>query len=383
MTQNTPDNQLYEWSLKKIALVAGAAMAALIGKGVKMAINSATVKAHKGKLDKVLQEFKENLYDDVERRAAQYAEAIADEEGNKLTKEKKRAFQKALLDYVKKEISALGKKVDQKIEKLPAGKKGKASLKIYWETITTSVELDILEKLHKLDIIGESDREELSDRASADLEKIIEIFLKKFGVDPEQEPKPSEFEQLKNTFNGIYGAYKNKNELDIEAIEKLIEKIDLWKQFYEKVEGKLSEKEKRELQTDLSGAKTMEESLVEFREDLIRSKKGTDYEKTLYDYMETLFDNRAKYIKSSFDSGVYNDYKDHKKMKRFVDFMVGEVMDDPDEYTKQDKLLSSKSISDKNLIILFLKVFMDKFEEEEKSQNEGFVSFYDYVENHL
>lgn len=383
MTQITPDNQLYEWSLKKIALVAGAAMAALIGKGVKLAINSATVKAHKGKLDRLLQDFKENLYADVERRAAQYQETLADEEGNRLTKEKKRAFQKALLDYVKKEISALGKKVDMKIEKLPAGKKGKASLKIYWETITTSVELDTIEKLHKLDIIGEEERDNLSDKTSADLEKIINIFLKKFGVDPEQEPKPSEFEQLKNTFNGIKGAYDQRNDMDTDALEKLIEKIDLWKKFYEKIKDQLSEQERLQLSTDLTGANVMEEALVDLREDILRSKKGTDYEKTLFDYMETLFDNRAKYIKSSFDVGTYQDLKDRRKMKRFTDFMVGEIMDDPDEYEKQDKLLKGQSISDKNLIVLFLKVFLNKFEEEEKSQNESFVSFFDYVENYL
>jgi len=245
------------------------------------------------------------------------------------------------------------------------------------------VELDIIEKLHKLDIIGEEDRDNLADKTSADLEKIINIFLKKFGVDPEQEPKPSEFEQLKNTFHGIEGAYKTRGDMDVEAVEKLIEKIDLWKQFYEKIEGQLSEQEKNELISDRSGAKVMEEKLVEFRDDLIRSKKGTDYEKTLFDYMETLFDNRSKYIKSSFDIGTYQDLKDRKKMKRFVDFIVGEVMDNPDEYNKQDKLLKGQSISDKNLIVLFLKVFLNKFEEEEKSQNEGFVSFYDYVENHL
>ena len=56
MDQNPQiDNQLYEWSLKKILLVAGAGLAALIGKGIKLAINSATVKANRGKLDKKLE----------------------------------------------------------------------------------------------------------------------------------------------------------------------------------------------------------------------------------------------------------------------------------------------------------------------------------------
>lgn len=386
MTQTPPDNQLYEWSLKKIALVAGAAIAALIGKGVKAAINSAAVRANKGKLDKILRDFKEKIYANVERRAAQYHEELAsEEEGSpRLTKEKKRAYQKALLDYVKKEISALSKKVHMKIDKAPAGKKGKESLKVYWETITTSVELDLIEKLHKLDIIGEEDRDNLSDKASADLEKIINIFLKKFGME-DQEPKPSEFQQLKNTFNGIQGAYAERNEMDIDALEELIEKIDLWKEFYDKVKDQFSDQEKAEINKDLDEAKKMEESLVELREDLIISRKHREFIKTLFDYMETLFDNRSKYIKSSFNVGTYQEYKDRKKMKDFVRFMVGEIMDNPDEYEKQEKLLKSKSISDKNLIILFLKVFMNKFEEYEKEQesNEGFLSFYDYIEKHL
>lgn len=102
--------------------------------------------------------------------------------------------------------------------------------------------------------------------------------------------------------------------------------------------------------------------------------------------METLFDNRSKYIKSTFDLGTYQEYKDKKRMKDFVRFIVGEVMDRPEEYEKQDKILQNKTISDKQLVVLFLKVFMDKFEkyeEEQEEKNEGFISFYDYIENHL
>lgn len=381
------NNQLYEWSLKKILLVAGAAVGALIAKGIKTAVNSATVKANKGKLDKILNDFKEKIYADVENRAAKYQERLASEEdgASRLTKEKKRAFQKALLDYVKKEINALSKKVEMRIDKAPAGKRGKESLKVYWETITTSVELDLIEKLHKLDIIGEEEREVMSDRASADLEKIINIFLKKFGKEDET-PRKSEFEQLKSTLEEIEDEYNKRNQKTIEELGDLIEKIDLWKEYYKKAEGQLSDKEKKELGPEVSLAKKMEENLVELREDIIISKRQREYIKTLYDYMETLFDNRSKYIKSTFDLGVYQDYKDKKKMKEFVRFVVGEVMDNPTEYSKQDKILQNKTISDKQLVVLFLKVFMDKFEkyeEEQKDQNEGFVSFYDYVENHL
>ena len=377
------DNQLYEWSLKKIIAAVGIAVGALIAKGVKVAINSAAVKANKGKLDKILKEFKENIYSDVERRAAQYHEELAGEEGARLTKEKKRAYQKALLDYVKKEISALSKKVYMKINDSSAGKKGKESLKVYWETITTSVELDLLEKLHKLDIIGEEDRDVISNKISDDLEKIINVFLKKFGVDPNQDPKPSEFEQLKNTFHGIEGAYAERNDMETDSLEELIEKIDLWKEFLDKVKDTLSKEERSELGTDLASAKEMEEILVNLREDILISKKHRDYGRTLFDYLETLFDNRGKYIKKSFDLGTYEIYKDTKKLRKFVQFAIGEVMDNPEEYEKQVRLLKSQSISDKNLVILFLKVFLDKFEKYEREKNEGFLSFYDYVENHL
>ena len=388
MSENLQDdNQLYEWSVKKILLIAGAAIGALIAKGIKVAVNSATVKANKGKLDRILQDFKEKIYTDVEKRAAQYQKQLSSEEegGTRLTKEKKRAFQKALLDYVKKEINALGKKVEMRIDKAPAGTRGKESLKVYWETITTSVELDLIEKLQKLDIIGEEEREVMSDRASADLERIINIFLKKFGKEDET-PKASEFQQLKSTFETIKRGYDQRNQKTIEELEEIIEKIDLWKQYYKKIEGQLSDSEKNELEPDLASAKKMEENLVELRDDIIISKRQREYIKTLYDYMETLFDNRSKYIKSTFDLGVYQDYKDKKKMKEFVRFVVGEVMDRPDEYAKQDKILQNKTISDKQLVVLFLKVFLSKFEkyeEEQIDQNEGFVSFYDYIENHL
>jgi uncharacterized membrane-anchored protein YhcB (DUF1043 family) len=388
MTENSQvDNQLYEWSLKNIILVAGAAVGALIAKGIKTAVNSATVKANKGKLDKILNDFKEKIYADVEKRAALYQEKLGSEEdgASRLTKEKKRAFQKALLDYVKKEISALGKKIEMRIEKAPAGKRGKESLKVYWETITTSVELDLIEKLHKLDIIGEEEREVMSDRASADLEKIINIFLKKFGKEDET-PRKTEFQQLQSALETIENGYNQRNEKSIEEIEDLIEKIDLWKEYYEKAEGQLSDQEKKELKPEVLLAKKMEETLVELREDLIISKRHREYIKTLYDYMETLFDNRSKYIKSTFDLGTYQEYKDKSKMKDFVRFIVGEVMDRPEEYEKQDKILQNKTISDKQLVVLFLKVFLKKFEryeEEKEDQNEGFVSFYDYIENHL
>jgi hypothetical protein len=284
------------------------------------------------------------------------------------------------LDYVKKEIAALGKKIYDKIEKIPAGKKGKESLKIYWETITTSVELDLLEKLHKLDIIGEEDREILSEKASADLEKFITLFLKKFGLE-ETEPETSDYQKLKNTFESIKESYDKKDKLDIEELEEVIEKIDLWKEFYDEIENQLSQEEKDSLVSDITGAEVMKKSLIEFKEDIAIEKRIRDYRKTLFDYMETLFDNRAKYLKSSLGSGNYQDYKDHKKMVSFVRFIVDEIMDDPAEYEKQEKLLKAKSISDKNLVVLFLKVFMNKFEEEQT--NESFVSFYDYYKNQI
>jgi hypothetical protein len=68
MSQNIPpENQLYEWSLKKIAIAAGTGLAALIGLGVKKAVNTATVKAYKGRLDRILMDFKERLSENVEK----------------------------------------------------------------------------------------------------------------------------------------------------------------------------------------------------------------------------------------------------------------------------------------------------------------------------
>ena len=378
------DNQLYEWSLKNILLVAGAGLAALIGKGVKLAINSAAVKANKSKLDQRLSEFKERMEVEINQRVAKYKKDLEDDENPKLSKEKKRAYQKALLDYVKKEISAAGKRMDLQIDKSSAGKEGKESLKVYWETITTSVELDLLEQLHKLDIIGEEDRDALSDKASENLEKIINIFLKKFGVNPDQEPKPSEAEQLRNTYKEIEDGYKGRNKKTIEELEKLIEKSKLWRDFYDNMENKLSDKEKEDLKTPLKNIPLIKQELTELQNDLVLDKRQKDNEKILFDYLETLFKNRAKYIKQTFDSGTYQEYADTNKMKDFVRYMVGEIMDNPDQYDKQAKILQNKTISDKQLLVLFFKVFMKGFEEQKDEQsNEGFLSLYDYIEKHL
>jgi len=386
MDQNPQiDNQLYEWSLKKILLVAGAGLAALIGKGIKVAINSATVKANKGKLDKRLLAFKEKMGEEINKRVARYKTDLEDDENPRLTKEKKRSYQKGLLDFVKKEISAEGKRVNMIIDKAPAGQRGKESLKVYWETITTSVELDLLEQLHKMDIIGEEDRDAYSEKASADLEKIINIFLKKFGMETQEEPKLTEFQKIQKVFNDIKKDYPDRNKKSIEELDDILDKIKLWRELIGKVEDKLSDEDKKGVNDLSQQMKSMEEDFKELRTDLVLSKKQRDYEKILFDYMETLFKNRSKYVKQTFDLAVYQDLADVKKMKRFVRYIVGEVMDNPSEYEKQDKILQNQTISDKQLMVLFIKVFLRGFEEQEKEEesNESFVSLYDYIENQL
>lgn len=385
MDQNPQiDNQLYEWSLKKILLVAGAGIAALIGKGVKVAINSATVKANKGKLDKRLLAFKERMTEEINTRVARYQKDSEDEDNPKLTKEKKRSYQKGLLDLVKKEISAESKRVSMIIDKAPAGKRGKESLKIYWETITTSVELDLLEQLHKLDIIGEEDRDAYSEKASADLEKIINIFLKKFGMEAQEEPKLTEFQKIQRLSDDIKKDYPERNDKSIEELEDILDKIELWRELIDKVKDKLSDDDRKGVRKLSDEMKQMEEDFDTLYNDLVLSKKQRDYEEILLNYMETLFKGRAKYVKQTFDLATYNEYADVKRMNRFVQYVVGEIMDDPDEYEKQAKILQNKTISDKQLLILFLKVFMRGFEESEnEKKNENFMSLYDYIENQV
>ena len=383
MDQNPQiDNQLYEWSIKKILLVAGAGLAAIIGKGVKAAINSATVKANRGKLDRRLSDFKKKMEKEIDKRVVRYKADLGDDENSRLTKEKKRSYQKGLLDFVKKSISVEGKRVSMLIDKAPAGKRGKESLKIYWETITTSVELDLLEKLHKMDIIGEEDRDAYSEKASADLEKIINIFLKKFGLENQEEPKLTEFQKIQRVFDDIKKDYPDKNDKSIEELNEILHKIKLLKELIDKVIDKLSDEDKRKVEDLSKKIRLMEQEFQDNRDDLIISKKQREYQKILFDYLEILFKNRSKYIKQIFNLNIYSDYGDEDKMRKFVRYMVGEIMDDPREYEKQDKLLQNKTVSDKQLIVLFLKVFMKGFEKEEKA-NENFVSLYDYIENQL
>ena len=52
--------------LQKLALAAGAGLATLIGLGVKKAVNTATVAAHKGTLQKYVEKFKEDLIKDIQ-----------------------------------------------------------------------------------------------------------------------------------------------------------------------------------------------------------------------------------------------------------------------------------------------------------------------------
>jgi hypothetical protein len=112
----------------------------------------------------------------------------------------------------------------------------------------------------------------------------------------------------------------------------------------------------------------------ETQADIERDAKADKYTKNLINDIDTLFKTREKRIKEVFSSNFYNKYKDFQTIRSFSKFIIGEIMDDPEEYDRQLKLLQNPPIADKSLLILFLKEFRQKYE----TQNESFVSFKKY-----
>lgn len=102
--------------------------------------------------------------------------------------------------------------------------------------------------------------------------------------------------------------------------------------------------------------------------------KAEKYTKNLINDIDTLFKTREKRIKEVFSSNFYLKYKEPQVIRSFSKFIIGEIMDNPEEYDRQLKLLQNPPIADKSLLILFLKEFRQKYE----AQNESFISFKKY-----
>lgn len=377
--------------LQKIALAAGAGLATLIGLGVKKAVNTAVVAANKKVFQKWAEKFKEELVENIKKRVSAHKESISGETDKRRLSSKKRQFEKVLMDFVKKSIDVKGKEIAEKIDKSQAGKRGKEALKVYWESISSPIELDILQELHRLDIIGEEEMDRRSEESSKEFAEIMKVFLKTFGKDPSESEK-SNFQQLKNVFIDIKKSFDNpETKRDIDAIDNLIEKIDQWLEFYEKIMEQLSDEEKRDLQSRVEEAKKMRENLVEIRTDLQDDRDKLDFSEYLTAKFLGFWKKDKKFIKDFKDLTYYLELKDPAKLKRFAKHVVDHIVTNKDEYEDEFKALDRKKLGSREDVLLkFVDPFLYAFNEEEKEmeekereKNESFVSFYDYYKNQL
>lgn len=133
-------------------------------------------------------------------------------------------------------------------------------------------------------------------------------------------------------------------------------------------------KEKSEIDDIVDGINKGEESHDAAQTDA----KYQKYAETLYNSLETMFQTRKKYITDVFNSTFYNEYSDKKQLKQFVKYVIGQIADHPDEYSKLEKVLKNQSISDRYLINLFLKKFYKDFKKAEGTTDESFVSLSNY-----
>lgn len=289
------------------------------------------------------------------------------------------------MEYVKKKIDAAGKKVAERIDKIPAGKKGKESLKVYWEYLATPIELDILQELHRLNIIGEDDRERYADASSERLAEIVNTFLKSFGKDPE-DPNVTKFQQLKNVFKGIKKEYDEVDKTSEEALTEVIEKIDRWIEFHEEVIEELSDEEKMDLKARVEEAKKMREALLQWRGFLEADRIKIEFSTYLKNKFQTFWKTQAKFIKTAKDIGYYQDMKDRSKLVRFAKYVADQIVEDKENYDIEYKALEKEKLGSREDVLLkFIDPFLPGFEkeEEEAGTNESFVSFYDYYKNQL
>ena len=102
------------------------------------------------------------------------------------------------------------------------------------------------------------------------------------------------------------------------------------------------------------------------------------FEETLVNHLSTMFKTREKFLKDAFDSGFYLDYNNTGKLKKLAQYIVGEIADNPGAYPKQEKILKNQTISDRQMVNLFLRKFIKGFE----SLKESFISLEEYKKLH-
>lgn len=158
--------------------------------------------------------------------------------------------------------------------------------------------------------------------------------------------------------------YKNKKDFDNDIPEKKYKKITI--------------KNEKEAEIILNGINMDAESIkLEY--------KKTSFAKKLFSHLESLFAYKQEYIKKMISLEFFDYYNNSEILKGFSLFVIKEIISDPKKYLGFIKILDDdkKTISDKNLVMSFLKNFQASFEETYKAKkhnksNESFISLSNY-----
>jgi hypothetical protein len=310
--------------------------------------------------------------------------------------------------------TAIHKRIDEPgyVLKVELSEKGKADLKFMWEELVAAIKQKSYEKLVKIinnknikgleslvarlqiEIEEAEDKRYQSRRSSRSLRSSEEDYSGK-GAEGSSEKEAK-------TADGYKGL---KKYLDENLPDGLLDENDSYK--YEESAGKvlkvyIESDDKSEKITavfyneddDLEQADPIREEEIDSEikaNELIdavkqgetgdeyqrEDKKAYNYTETLFNHMETLFKTRTKALKDIFGSVFYDEFNDKKIIREFSRYVVGEIMTEPSEYPRQEKILANQSITDRQLVNLFLKRFKNDFAKYEKS-NESFLSLSTY-----
>jgi hypothetical protein len=312
--------------------------------------------------------------------------------------------------------TAIHKRIDEPgyVLKVEISDKGKADLKFMWDELVSAVKQKSYEKLVKIinnkNIKG---LESLVSRLEVEIEK-AEDERRRFrsssrsnrspeeggsaqdkpGKDPSKDPdKESEYTKLKKYLDdelpegileedepykyAVKGGQLYDLYFEIDDNEEKITAV-----FYE--DGANIDDEDPVKEHEIKDATEIDDIVdriqkgSEAEEDVQKEKRIEKYESTLFDHLDTLFRTREKLIKDVFSSTFYNDYSNAKDLKRFVKYMVGKIMDRPADYQKQEKIMNTGSLSDRQMVNLFLKKFYQSYNKDKGTSNESFMSLSEY-----
>jgi len=356
------DNKLYEWSLKNVGLALGAGAAALLGKGLKMVYDSAVVKAVKGQLDAKLEEFRAKIDTLIKEKVRIFN---GQNKNREITDKVRSSFEKKLSSYINKELEVLSKTITNTIDNKRISDKKKNSVKLYWESITTSIELEIFEKLHKFNLISGGEKEKRSKEAAGGLEELVKAFTETFDPD-RQEKEKDKIEKIQAKFEEFKAKLQNKgvklNTTDLKS--QFVKDIKGLKTIIDSIYEKVSLSNQNILEGIKGGLVNIGNQIGDYEKDVMIDK----YKKNLKDRLSIFKDSKKNIIQRTLGDQMITILDKEKNLNAFVSFIVGEVLDDTSYYEKEKLILKGKSLTDK-ATLQFLKKFEGKFMDWVKEQS--------------